>query len=544
MSDSQRGEVTYLFYNANKEKILGNLNNAADLFAEVIRKDGRNAAAMYELSNIYSEQKKYADALFFAKSAWSIDPKNPWYALSYADILQKNKKLNEAAEVLGQLVKDNPSRTDYYFEWASALIVADHPADAIKAYDKLQEQMGITKEVSLQKARLYQRMNKSDKAVDELQKLILTNPADPQAYAALAETYQAMGQKDKALETYHRILEIDPDNPYVHLSLADFYRSNGEKEKSVAELKLAFLNKELDIDTKISILASYLNLIELHPELKDQAMEMSHLLLEAHPSDSRAWAIYGDFLVQDKKFAEARTTYRKANELGAKEFSVYSQLMNLDVQLQDWDTLLLDATETTNLFPEQPAGYFFTGYANIQKKKFTEAIAALNSGVKMVVDNAKLEAQFYASLGDAYNEIKDYAKSDESYEKVLTINPKDATALNNYAYYLSLRGIKLDHAEEMSKLSNDLEPNQASYEDTYGWIMYKMGRYDEALIWIKKSLDSSAAKSGAVLEHYGDVLYKKGDIQQALDYWQRAKEAPGGGSDLLDRKLIERKLVE
>jgi len=90
LSDSQRGEVTYLFYNANKEKILGNLNNAADLFAEVIRKDGRNAAAMYELSNIYSEQKKYADALFFAKSAWSIDPKNPWYALSYADILQKN----------------------------------------------------------------------------------------------------------------------------------------------------------------------------------------------------------------------------------------------------------------------------------------------------------------------------------------------------------------------------------------------------------------------------------------------------------------------
>jgi len=544
LSDAQRADVTYLFYNANKEKLLGNLNNAAELFAEVIRKDGRNAASMYELSNIYSEQKKYADALFFAKSAWMIDSKNPWYAMSYADILQKNKKYNEASEVLGQLVKDFPDRADYYFEWASALIISEHPADAIKAYDKLQEQIGITKEVSLQKARLYQRINKNDKSVEELQKLIASNPADPQSYAALAEVYQAMGQKDKALETYNRILQIDPTNPFVHLSLADFYRGIGEKEKSVAELKLAFQNKELDIDTKISILASYEALVELHPELKEQAMEMCKLLLEAHPSESRAHSIYAVFLSSEKKYEEARTEYRQAMNLGSKEFQVLNQLMALDYEVKDYDTLLIDCTEAINLFPDQPLSYLFQGLAYSQMKKYSDAVSSYNSGLKMVVDNPKLEGQFYDQLGQAYNEMKEFDKSDQSFEKVLAINPKDANTLNNYAYFLSVRGIKLEHAEEMSKLSNDLEPNQASYEDTYGWIMYKMGRYDEALTWIKKSLDSSAVKSGTVLEHYGDVLYKKGDIQQALDYWQRAKESPDGGSDFLERKLIERKLVE
>src|SRR5690349_15500756 len=76
LSDAQRADVTYLYFNANKEKILGNLNNAADLFAEVIRKDGSNHAAMYELANIYAQQKKYSDALFFSRSAYKLDSKN------------------------------------------------------------------------------------------------------------------------------------------------------------------------------------------------------------------------------------------------------------------------------------------------------------------------------------------------------------------------------------------------------------------------------------------------------------------------------------
>ena len=107
-------------------------------------------------------------------------------------------------------------------------------------------------------------------------------------------------QKEKALDTYNQILNIDPDNPYMHLSLADFYRSNGEKEKSVEELKKAFLNKELDIDTKISILSSYYTLIGIHPELMEQALEMCEFLINSHPSEPNAHAVYGDFLRQDK----------------------------------------------------------------------------------------------------------------------------------------------------------------------------------------------------------------------------------------------------
>ncbi len=456
----------------------------------------------------------------------------------------QNKKFNEASDVLGSLVGDFPDHSDFYFEWANALIYAERPSEAIKVYDKLETQIGISKDISLQKTRLYQRMKKPEKAIEELKKLINNDPKDAQSYAMLAEIYQSMGNKEKALETYNQILKIDPENPFIHLSLADFYRSIGEKEKSVEELKKAFLNKELDIDTKISILSSYYTLIGIHPELQEQALEMCELLISSHPSEPHAHAVYGDFLNQDKKFEKAREEYIKAKELGSKEFIVYSQILFLDSQLQIWDSLIIDSKDAMEIFPDQPVVYFFNGIANIQKKNFAEAISSLNTGVKMVVDNKNLEGQFYTNLGDAYNELKDYVKSDENYEKALSLNPNDANVLNNYAYYLSIREVNLDKAEQMSRQSNELEPTQASYQDTYGWIMYKMNKLDDAKIWIEKSISNGAVNSAAVLEHYGDILFKLGDTARAFENWQKAKEAGEGASEFLDKKILEKKLFE
>lgn len=544
LSSAQRADVTHTFFNANKEKILGNYNTAAELFSEVIRKDPNNAAAMYELANIYVEQKKYSDALFFSKSAYKLDPSNTWYGLFYAEVLQRNKRFGEGADVLAQLVRDNPDRSDFYFELAEAYIYAEKPAEAIKTYDQLEKKIGVTRDVSVAKARLYQRSGKNDKAVEELKKLIASDPKDPQAYGMLAEVYQGMGDKQKALETYEELLKVDPENPFVHLSLADFYRTNGEKEKSVASLKKAFENPQLDIETKISILGSYYALVELHPELKEQALDMCKLLVKTHPSDPRSHAVYGDFLIQDKKYEEARAEYTAAKQLGSKEYSVNSQILLIDSQLQRWDSLLAESEEALTLFPDQPLVYFFNGLAKSQKKNYVGAVSSFNAGLKLVVDNVPLETQFYSSLGEAYNELKDYANSDKSFEKALELSPKDATVMNNYAYFLSVRGEKLDKAETLSRMSNELEPEQASFQDTYGWVMFKLGRYQEAKTWIEKSIRNTPTESATLLEHMGDVLYKLGDTQQALEYWQRAKKAGDGASELLDRKIREKKYAE
>jgi Tfp pilus assembly protein PilF len=115
--------------------------------------------------------------------------------------------------------------------------------------------------------------------------------------------------------------------------------------------------------------------------------------------------------------------------------------------------------------------------------------------------------------------------------------------LNNYAYYLSERNEQLEKADEMSKRSNALSPNQSTYEDTYAWILYKKGNFRDAKVWIEKAINNGAGTNGTILEHYGDIIYKLGEIDKAVEYWEKAK-ATGDHSELLVKKLTDRKLYE
>jgi Tfp pilus assembly protein PilF len=154
-----------------------------------------------------------------------------------------------------------------------------------------------------------------------------------------------------------------------------------------------------------------------------------------------------------------------------------------------------------------------------------------------------LLSQFFSTLGEAYYRIKKYTESDNAFENALRKNPNDATTLNNYSYYLSERGDKLEKAAEMSAKSNNLQPGQPSYLDTYGWILYKQKKYTEAKEWLKKALDSGGGGNSTILEHYGDVLFQLGEIENAIAYWKKAEEN-GGASEKLKKKIADKNIYE
>ncbi|MBL7937323.1 MAG: tetratricopeptide repeat protein, partial [Bacteroidia bacterium] len=164
---------------------------------------------------------------------------------------------------------------------------------------------------------------------------------------------------------------------------------------------------------------------------------------------------------------------------------------------------------------------------------------SLEDGIEFVYDNKPLLIEFYSNLGNAYNSIKNYAKSDKAFDDALKVDPDNALILNNYSYFLSLRKEKLEKAERYSKRSNELAPNNRSYIDTYGWILYQQGKYKEAEEWLSRAVKMGS--KSAISEHYGDVLYKLGRKEEALNYWQEAKTA-GSGSELLDKKIADKKL--
>ena len=255
LTEEEQINLKYLFVNANKEKILGNPEKAAELFAQCIRIDGSNHAAMFELAVIYAGQKKINDALFFARSAHQIDPSNVWYRLFLAELLMAAKKGQEGEAMYAGLFKEFPHNVDYAFKYASALLYNGKITDAIKVYDKVEEEIGVNADLTIEKERLWLRLGKIDKAAAEVEKLIAKEPKEIKNYSLLVELYQVNEMPEKAFETITRMQQIDSASPYVYLALAEYYRSTNQKEKSFDQLKLAFGSKELEQELKIKIIS-------------------------------------------------------------------------------------------------------------------------------------------------------------------------------------------------------------------------------------------------------------------------------------------------
>ena len=543
LTEEQRVTLKFMFMNATKERVLGNVDKALELYAQCIRVDSRNHASMYEIASIYTDQKKYTDAIFFASGAAQLDPSNEWYRLLLADLYMETRLFKEGELEYQKLNRDFPGNFDYALDYAAALITNGKLQEAVKVYDEVEKRFGASPELTMEKERLWLRLGKVDKAAQEVEKLINTDPRNVSYLSMLVELYQSNNMPEKVLETVERMKQIDAESPYVYLALAGYYRSVNQFDKSFENLKKAFGSNELEHDLKMQIITSYMPLLQGNPDMLRQGLELSQILAQTHPDDAVSLSIYGDFLAMSERCKDAVPQYRKSLSMDANNISVWQQLLICLSETEDVSGMLEASDSALVLFPEQSVLYLFKGTALTLQKNHREAVKALMAGSKLVVDNDYQLLQFYTRLADNYHSLKEHENSDKYYDKALAIDPNDPLVLNNYSYYLSVRKEQLEKAERMSRKCNEIRPGEPSYEDTYGWILYVMGRYQEAKTWLQKAIDNGGGTNGTILEHMGDVLFKLGNTAGAEEYWNKSK-ATGEYSEFLERKIRDRQLYE
>lgn len=544
LNEFQIRERTAAFMEANKMRVLGNLAEAEENYRKALRADPNHAPSLYELARIYRRQNRADDAILYAEKAVELETNNTWYYLLLADLYKSTRQFDKVVETYSSLVNLNPEKLEYRQDLATSYIITGDLRSAIKVYDEIETITGVTEETALKKRNIWQRLDKPSNALKEVEKLVESNPYNTRYLQILAESYVAEGSFDKALDIYKKIEELEPDDPYIHISLSDLYRQKGETEKAHHELKKGFANPELDVESKIQVMVLFYSVDQMFNEQKDKALELSEIIAQTHPDDIRALSLYGDLLYRSEAFEPALDIINSILEKDVNNYVNWEQKMFIENRLSLNRQLIETSNRTIELFPMQPLPYLFSGFANFQEKEFEAAARALERGSKLVVNNDALLAQFYSTLGDTYNSLKDYPKSYEYYDKVLEINPDDAFVLNNYAYYLSVRKINLEKAKKMSARSNELEPNKPSFLDTYGWILYQMGDYTEAEIWLRKAVELDDTNSATLLEHYGDVLYKLGNKNEALRYWEKAANADGEKSEHLEKKIRDKTIYE
>jgi tetratricopeptide (TPR) repeat protein len=210
--------------------------------------------------------------------------------------------------------------------------------------------------------------------------------------------------------------------------------------------------------------------------------------------------MYGILLLENEQYNDARIALKKASKLNDQDYTVWEQLVRLELGT-DVDEAVKDASEALSIFPNQAWMNYLAGVAWLQKKDYNKALSYVSNVPSLETQDKALLSQTYSAIGDCYHGIKDTKKSDEAYDRSIQYNPDNAYTLNNYAYYLSLRGENLDKAAQMSKHSNELEKANPSFEDTYAWILFRQKNYAEAKIWIEKALADNKNKSAVATEH-------------------------------------------
>ena len=542
MTNADSTRIKGLFFSAIREKTIENTRRSAELFNEVLVADPLNDAAMYELANLDKVQNNYAAAAPLLEKAVAVKPDNEWYWLALADSYEKNNDIVKLENVFNQLIRINPDKPEYYFDKANVYFQQKKYDEALKLYDNVEQITGPSDELQANRQRIFLKQGKVDNAAAGVEKLIAANPGQVKYYLMLADLYNSNGLNDKALAVLDRAQKGGVTSGLLHLAIADVYRDTKNYEGSFNELKLAFGDPDVDIDQKIKIILNYTPQFP-DPRARASALELSRIVTATHPASDKAYAIYGDMLVQNEKYREARPVYKKSVEINPESYAVQEQLVRMEMAESDFAAAIKDGENALSYFPNQAWMNYLVAVAWQQTKNYNKAIGYLKNAAGLESQDKDLLSQSYSALGDCYHAISDNKNSDAAYEKALSYNPDNAFTLNNYAYYLSLRNEALDKAAAMSKHSNDLQPNAASFEDTYAWILFKQKQYAEAKVWIEKSLIHDKDNSAVKTEHYGDILFFTGDTGGALQNWIKTKKQ-GGASPGLERKINEKKYSE
>jgi tetratricopeptide (TPR) repeat protein len=536
--NNKEQQYYYVFIEANRKKILGDIQGALELYYECLKIKPEAAAAMYEISNINKILKNYDSAIKYARLAVENDRENKWYKLNLAELLITTKNYEEAVKVYEEAYLIDKQDLEIPYKMAALYTHMKNYERAIELYNEIESSLGVQESLSLAKQQLYYNLGQKTKAYDEIEELIKHYPGEPRYYGILAEMYTNDNLFIKAKENYDKLFKIDSTNELGLLSIIDYYRKKMDYEQAFKTVKKVIDNEQIEYNQKVIVLVSILNTRSEFNIYNQQIEEMLSYFKQMYPDRKDSYTIYADYLIKMNELEKAKTELEFILNTFEGNIALWEQLLYIYSYNNNFDTLYKQSKRAIDSFPKHDIFYLFNGISGNQTDKSKEAIRSLEKGLNLAkTDEIKID--FYTNLAEALYDNKEYEKSDYYFDLVLQKQPDNLYVRNNYAYYLSLREEKLEYAESLSKVTIEKEPNNSTYLDTYAWILYKLERYQDALFYIKRAFERGGAESVVIVEHYGDILYKVGNVDAAIQLWKLSKELGNKSKQLVEK--IEKK---
>ena len=542
-ADSQR-KFDYYYYDALSAKAQGNYAEALNLFQHCHALDSTNASVLSELSGFHNVLQEKSKALSYLRKAVEIEPNNYYYNMMLASLSSELDQKDAAIDIYKKILENHSDKTDIFMALAEVYNDKGELEKAIGILDELEKSVGVREAITLNKFRLYSMLNEKDKAFEEIETIIKKNPDNVGYILLLGDLYMQDDQLDKSLEQFKKVEALDPNYPALVLSMVNYYEKSGKPDLALEEINRALISPMFEIDVKLQLLTRYINMLQSNAADIKIVNPLFATLFDQHPHNSQLNLLFGSVLMVQKNETEAMQQFEIYANAEPNNPAGWEQMLR--IALPDSLDKVVEITQRAlKHIPNAYQFYFYLGGAKYQQEKYAEALTVFEEGLAVMGDeNPPVKTDFYAQVGDLNYHLGRKEVAYENYEKALKLNPQNLGVLNNYSYYLSLDDQSLDKAERMSGITVKAEPTNATFLDTYGWVLFRQEAYTMARIYIENAVKySEDDPSAEVTEHYGDILYKTGEEEKALEQWKKAKEL-GSDSKTLDKKIKLKKYTE
>jgi tetratricopeptide (TPR) repeat protein len=520
----------YSLIEASRLKALGNINEAIRLYRQCLEIKPNSDVVLYELGSIYAAYGENTEAEPLLAQAWSIDKENYWYVLAYTQILGINKKDQESSKILKAYLKNN-DELKLKFMLAENYFSMGKYKKSMKLLMQIESEYGTAELLALRKAEIFKKTGEFDKGKEELLRLINLLPESPDYIILLAEYLEEGGQHEEALKWFRTAYSMDSTNVYAITNLADYFNRDGFTPEGFYFLEKAFNLDNIKVENKINTIIFLFNNEKEFLRNKVLIAKLVEILIGKYPNDPGVLSACYDYYNKSGNNTQAYAIIRRLIDTRKDNIQIWRQLLyNASIE-GAYDDMIKYANEALTLFPMERDLNLFVGIAWYQKNENELAYNILKTAYSDDI-NPVLIPQYLLFMAESGYKAGFKDEAFKFYEDLLKIEPDNLPVLNNYSYFLALEGIKLQKAEELSRKTIESEPNSATYLDTYAWILFKLGKYDDALKIIERAL-SANSKDADILFHYAEILRANGLNNRAVLAYENALNAGYNAEEII-----------
>lgn len=502
-----------------------------ELLQAILTTDSLYAPAYFELvtNNMASSPE---EAARWAEKAYRLDTTNLWYHRIWGQSLLMAERYNEALPVFRALNERDPQDLDFYRILAALYQQNKQPYSAIAVLDSAEVRTGRHPYLSRMKRELLIETAQTDRAIEEAKALVEEVPYEADNHVVLAELYGVEGRDSLARKSYDEALKIDSMRVETLVSLSDFFLQRRDIRSMLWVTRRLFLSDEISLEQKIHRFDIFTSNREFYRDNYFQLNELASILAINYPTDKRVVELYAKHLIASGQLDEALKLYknRLADRPAQKDY--FLTVIDIESYLERPDSVKKYVAEGLALFPEEIDFHLAEGNLHYRMKHYTVAASSYKKALQKA-DNDTLRSQIWGQIGDVWHAKSEASKgflADKmarkdcynAYKKALRYNPDNVLVLNNWAYFLSLEEKNLDEALKMAERVSELTDRNPTYMDTHAWILFKIGRTEEARQLMRQAVALDGQQSVELLVHYGDILHALGEQFMAENYWKKA----------------------